>query len=122
MTFGFILGGICFYSLPFNLTMVVDFCYQGDTNFSEGDEMLPLLLPVSVLQMPVAVMWLFETRMNENFVAVQPLVIFDCLFIVLFGPIGNVNMLMLRCPEAYVAITLRVGFYLSVLSLPCSGL
>lgn len=59
-----------------------------------------------------------ERRINEIFVAVRPLVIFDCLFIIVFGPIGNVYMFIARCPEVYVTIALRIGFYLSALSLP----
>ena len=45
-------------------------------------------------------------------------VIFDCVFVVLMGPIGNVQMFVLKCPEAYVSVVLRIGFYLSALSLP----
>ena len=59
-----------------------------------------------------------ETRMNEIIRAIRPLVIFDCIFVVLMGPIGNVQMFVLKCPEAYVSVVLRIGFYLSALSLP----
>lgn len=59
-----------------------------------------------------------ETRMNEIIKAVRPFVIFDCVFVVLMGPIGNVQMFVLKCPEAYVSVVLRIGFYLSALSLP----
>ena len=56
--------------------------------------------------------------MNEMIRAIRPLVIFDCIFVVLLGPIGNVQMFVLKCPEAYVSVVLRIGFYLSALSLP----
>ena len=59
-----------------------------------------------------------ETRMDEIIKAVRPFVIFDCVFVVLMGPIGNVQMFVLKCPEAYVSVVLRIGFYLSALSLP----
>jgi len=59
-----------------------------------------------------------ETRMNEIIRAVRPLVIFDCISVVLLGPIGNVQMFVLKCPEGYVSVVLRIGFYLSALSLP----
>ena len=59
-----------------------------------------------------------ETRMNEMIRAIRPLVIFDCIFVVLLGPIGNVQMFVLQCPEGYVSVALRIGFYLSALSLP----
>ena len=59
-----------------------------------------------------------ETRMNEIIKTIRPFVIFDCIFVVLLGPIGNVQMFVLKCPEGYVSVALRIGFYLSALSLP----
>ena len=59
-----------------------------------------------------------ETRMNEIMRAVRPLVLFDCIFVVLLGPIGNIQMFVLQCPEGYVSVALRIEFYLSALSLP----
>ena len=59
-----------------------------------------------------------ETRMNELIRAIRPLVIFDCIFVVLMGPIGNVQMFVLKCPEGYVSVVLRIGSYLLALSLP----
>ena len=143
--FGSVLGGVCFYT--FNSTMTEDFHYQGNANFSKDDQVLPLEVARWITQVSLyyelvvgygtmlivcccllrfyKCQWqrcgclnVDETRMNEIFVAVRPLVIFDCLFIVLFGPIGNVNMFVLKCLEAYVSIALRIGFYLSALSLP----
>ena len=49
---------------------------------------------------------------------VRPFVIFDCISVVLMGPIGNVDMFVLKCPEGYVSVAIRIGFYLSALSLP----
>ena len=59
-----------------------------------------------------------ETKMNKIIKAVAPLIIFDCIFVVVLGPIGNVDMFVLKCPEGYVSVVLRIGFYLSALSLP----
>ena len=56
--------------------------------------------------------------MNEIIKAVRPLVLFDCIFVVLLGPIGNLQMFVLQCPEGCVSVALRIGFYLSALSLP----
>ena len=51
-----------------------------------------------------------ETRMNKIIKAVRPLVLFDCIFVVLLGPIGNLQMFVLQCPEGYVSVALRIGF------------
>ena len=56
--------------------------------------------------------------MNEIMKTVRPFVIFDCISVVLMGPIGNVDMFVLKCPEGYVSVAIRIGFYLSALSLP----
>ena len=56
--------------------------------------------------------------MNESIKAARPFVIFDCIFVVILGPIGNVQMFVLKCPEGYISVVLRIGFYLSALSLP----
>ena len=50
--------------------------------------------------------------------SMQPFILFDCAIIILLGPFGNVYLFMLGCWDAYVTIVLRIGFYLSTVSLP----
>ena len=55
-----------------------------------------------------------------SYKALKPFVIFDCIVIILLGPFGNVYLFLLGCVDAYVKILLRIGFYLSTISLPAA--
>lgn len=50
--------------------------------------------------------------------SMKPFVLFDCVVIIILGPFGNVYMFIFGCWEAYVTVALRIGFYLSTISLP----
>ena len=50
--------------------------------------------------------------------SVKPFVLIDCVIIIILGPFGNVYLFILGCLEAYVMVALRIGFYLSTISLP----
>lgn len=45
-------------------------------------------------------------------------VLIDSIAIIILRPFGNVYFFILGCAEAYVVIALRIGFYLSTISLP----
>ena len=55
-----------------------------------------------------------------SYKALRPFVLFDCIVIILLGPFGNVYLFLLGCVDAYVKILLRIGFYLSTISLPAA--
>ena len=55
-----------------------------------------------------------------SYKALRPFILFDCAVIILLGPFGNVYLFLLGCIDAYVTILLRIGFYLSTISLPAA--
>jgi hypothetical protein len=55
-----------------------------------------------------------------SYKALKPFILFDCAVIILLGPFGNVYLFLLGCKDAYVKILLRIGFYLSTISLPAA--
>ena len=58
--------------------------------------------------------WTYKTVKDT----LQPFVLFDCAINIILGPFGNVYFFILGCGEAYVTVALRIGFYLSTISLP----
>ena len=56
--------------------------------------------------------------MNERLTCLLPFFCFDSFAIIVLGPFGNVYLFLLGCTEALVMIGLRIGFYLSTISLP----
>ena len=56
----------------------------------------------------------------KGYKALRPFIIFDCFFIILLGPFGNVYLFLLGCAGAYVVILFRIGFYLSIITLPAA--
>ena len=48
----------------------------------------------------------------------RPLLFFDSFAILILGSFGNVHFFVLGCSKAYINIALRIGFYLSTISLP----
>ena len=55
-----------------------------------------------------------------SYKVLRPFILFDCIVIILLGPFGNVYLFLLGCIDAYVTILLRIGFYLSTISLPAA--
>lgn len=55
-----------------------------------------------------------------SYKALRPFILFDCAVIILLGPFGNVYLFLLGCVDAYVTILLRIGFYLSTITLPAA--
>ena len=140
--FGTLLGGVCFNT---NST-ITEFRYRSNViDVNSNAENLTTPLVVALWMTRVSIYWeatvgfgtmlvvcfcmfrffkprLFccfdETRLNEIHSALKPLVLFDCVFIIIFGPVGNVYMFLLDCVETYVTIFLQIGFYLTALALP----
>lgn len=48
----------------------------------------------------------------------RPLLFLDSFAILILGPFGNVHFFVLGCTKAYINIALRIGFYLSTITLP----
>lgn len=48
---------------------------------------------------------------------IRPLLFLDSLFLLILGPFGNVHFFILGCLKAYINIALRIGLYLSALSI-----
>ena len=48
----------------------------------------------------------------------RPLLFLDSFAILVLGPFGNVHFFVLGCTKAYINIALRIGFYLSTITLP----
>ena len=48
----------------------------------------------------------------------RPLLFLDSFAILILGPFGNVHFFVLGCTKAYINIAIRVGFYLSTITLP----
>ena len=132
--FGTLIGGVCYNT---NST-ITELRYPSNViDVNSNAENLTILLVVALWMTRVSIYWeatvgfgtmvvvffcmfrffkprLFscfdETRLNEIYLALKPLVLFDCIFIIIFGPIGNVYMFLLDCVETYLTIFLRIGF------------
>ena len=56
--------------------------------------------------------------LKKSLPLLRSLVFFDSIAIIILAPFGNVYMFVLGCGEAYATIGVRIGFYLSTISLP----
>ena len=56
--------------------------------------------------------------LDEHLTTLLPLLFIDSLAIIVLGPFGNVYLFLLGCTEALVMIGIRIGLYLSAISLP----
>lgn len=59
----------------------------------------------------------YQCRCNKINDSMLPFLLLDSLVIIILGPFGNVYMFVLGCVEAILTIGVRIGFYLSTISL-----
>ena len=59
----------------------------------------------------------YHFRCNKMNDSMLPFLLLDSLVIIILGPFGNVYMFVLGCAEAILTIGIRIGFYLSTISL-----